>query len=111
MKLLFDQNLSFRLVGALADDFPEAVQVRQIGLDASDDSLIWRYANEHGFAIVSKDEDFANRVALHGFPPKVVWLRVGNTSFGEVLALLRRHTPAIRRFLEDGTSGCLELHG
>ena len=109
MKLLFDQNLSFRLVGALAVDFPESTQVRQIGLDTADDSVIWRFAKDQGDAIITKDEDFANRVALHGFPPKVVWLRVGNTSYGEVLALLRKHAPAIRRFLEDNATGCLEV--
>ena len=110
MKLLFDQNLSFRLVGALAVDFPESAQVRQVGLDAADDSVIWRFAKNQGFVIVTKDEDFANRVARHGFPPRVVWLRVGNTSYGEMLVLLRKHTPAILRFDGDPEVGCLALH-
>jgi predicted nuclease of predicted toxin-antitoxin system len=109
LKLLFDQNLSFRLVGAFATEFPESQQVRQIGLETADDSAIWNYARTHVFAIVTKDEDFANRVALHGFPPQVVWLRTGNTSYRDVLAVLKRQTPAIQRFLSEQYAGCLEL--
>jgi predicted nuclease of predicted toxin-antitoxin system len=37
MKLLFDQNLSFRLCRQLADIFPESTQVRLVGLDRADD--------------------------------------------------------------------------
>ena len=109
MKLLFDQNLSFRLVGALASEFPKSQQVRQLGLETANDSAIWRYAKTHGFAIVTKDEDFANRVTLHGFPPLVVWLRTGNTSYREVIAVLKKQTPAIQRFLTEQSAGCLEL--
>ena len=57
MRLLFDQNLSHRLVGQLADLFPESQHVRDVGLKAADDDQVWRYAKEHGFAIVSKDAD------------------------------------------------------
>ena len=109
MKLLFDQNLSFRLVGALAAEFPESKQVRQLGMETADDSSIWSYAKAHGFAIVTKDEDFANRVALFGFPPQVVWLRTGNTSYPDVLSVLKRQTSAIQRFLTDQSAGCLEV--
>ncbi len=32
MKLLFDENLSFRLVVALADVYPDSRHVREVGL-------------------------------------------------------------------------------
>ena len=111
MPLLFDQNLSIRLVAAFAAEFPGSLQVRQIGMDSADDGAIWLFAKERGHAIVTKDEDFANRVALHGAPPKVVWLRIGNTSYPETLAVLRKHVDAIGRFLKDSSAACLELHG
>ena len=38
MKLLFDQNLSFKLCQALADLFPGSSQVRLLGLAEADDS-------------------------------------------------------------------------
>jgi predicted nuclease of predicted toxin-antitoxin system len=72
MKLLFDQNLSHRLVIELADIFPEAVQVRLLGFDPSDDEAIWNFAGKNGFTIVTKDTDFLQRSFLFGQPPKVI---------------------------------------
>lgn len=78
MKLLFDQNLSPRLPRLLADLFPDSVHVRDVGLRDAPDADIWRFAKENGFVIVSKDSDFQQRSLLYGFPPKFVWVRVGN---------------------------------
>lgn len=66
MKLLFDQNLSHRLVGRLSDIYPESIHVREVGLHDADDLAIWQYAGAHGYAIVSKDSDFQQRSLLHG---------------------------------------------
>ena len=57
MKLLFDQNLSHKLVRLLADLFPDSLHVREVGLNAAGDPLVWDYAKAHGFVIVSKDSD------------------------------------------------------
>jgi predicted nuclease of predicted toxin-antitoxin system len=70
MKLLFDQNLSFKLCSRLADLFPDSAQVRQLGLDQAEDRDIWRHAREHGFTLVSQDSDFADLAMLLGTPPK-----------------------------------------
>jgi predicted nuclease of predicted toxin-antitoxin system len=78
MKLLFDQNLSPRLPGLLADIYPESVHVREVALRDADDFTIWEYAKANGFTIVSKDSDFQQRSLLDGAPPKFIWLRVGN---------------------------------
>ena len=40
MKLLFDHNLSYKLVGRLADLFPESVHVRNIDLHEADDRTV-----------------------------------------------------------------------
>lgn len=58
MRLLFDQNLSHRLVGQLADVFPNSLHVRDIGLAQSSDDVVWAYARANGLSIVSKDADF-----------------------------------------------------
>lgn len=42
MKLLFDQNLSFKLARQLNDLFPDSSQVRLLGLDRADDKAIWK---------------------------------------------------------------------
>lgn len=78
MKLLLDQNLSRHLVRHLRDVFPESEHVSDLGLDGATDEEIWVYAREHGHLIASKDSDFRQLAFLHGPPPKVLWLRVGN---------------------------------
>jgi predicted nuclease of predicted toxin-antitoxin system len=57
MKLLFDQNLSPKLVNRLADLFPGSSHVQSVGLDCGDDDPVWEHARLNGFAIVTKDED------------------------------------------------------
>jgi hypothetical protein len=57
MKLLFDENLSHKLVSRLADLFPDSVHVRDIGLKAGDDAAVWDYAKSNGLMIVSKDSE------------------------------------------------------
>ena len=58
MKLLFDQNISFRIVNKISHHFPESNQVRQLGLEDSTDIEIWNYAKKNGFTIVTFDTDF-----------------------------------------------------
>ena len=58
MKLLFDQNISHRLISLIQYILPEARQVRQMGLENSSDKQIWEYAKEHDFTIVTFDDDF-----------------------------------------------------
>jgi predicted nuclease of predicted toxin-antitoxin system len=98
LKLLFDENLSFRLPQDLADLFPESLHVEDVRLDQSDDEAIRRYAVEHGFAIVTKDADFAEHCLVRGAPPKVVWIRRGNCSTATVESLLRVHREEIDEF-------------
>jgi predicted nuclease of predicted toxin-antitoxin system len=109
MKLLFDQNLSFKLCRQLNDLFPESQQVRPAGLDRADDGTIWHYAAENGFTLVTLDADFAEIAALRGPPPKVIWLRCGNQPTGSVEFLLRRHFEAICAFGCD-SNACLEIY-
>jgi predicted nuclease of predicted toxin-antitoxin system len=78
MKLLFDQNLSFKLCQLLADLFPDSNQVRLLGMAEADDGVIWDYAKANDFTLVSQDVDFADMAILYGPPPKVIWLRCGN---------------------------------
>lgn len=58
MKLLFDHNISFRVVARLRDVFPDAIQVKNIGLENATDRDIWEYARIHGYVIMTLDSDF-----------------------------------------------------
>ena len=109
MRLLFDQNLSFRLCGLLSDLFPASTQVRLLGLDQASDREIWDYARANGYTIVSQDADYADMCALHGSPPKVVWLRCGNQATFVVERLLRDHVADIKALEHSSDASCLEV--
>ena len=71
MKLLFDENISYKLVRALEDLYPDFAHPRDIGLKTTNDRLIWEHAKNNDFMIVSKDADFYQRSLLFGPPPKI----------------------------------------
>ena len=98
MKLLFDENLSRHLVTRLASAFPESAHVTGVGLQHATDREVWEYARDHDFVIVSKDSDFNDLGFIHGPPPKVIWLRVGNASTEQIEELLAAATDVISTF-------------
>ena len=110
MKLLFDQNLSFKLCEQLADLFPDSPQARLAGLAEADDRALWQHAKTNNFTLVSQDSDFADMATLFGPPPKVIWLRCGNQPAAAVEKLLRRHAGAIAAFEHDKGAACLEIY-
>lgn len=109
MKLLFDENLSPRLVQAVESLFPGSAHVEDCGLLAADDLLIWNYAAENAFVLITKDSDFEERSLLQGAPPKVVRLAVGNCSIRVVEELLHRSARVIAEFGVDPESSYLFL--
>ena len=98
MKLLFDENLSGRLVERLRAAYPGSTHVDLVGLQGSTDAQIWEFAVREGYAIVSKDNDFRQLSFLYGAPPKVVWLSVGNASTDAIAGLLDRHRADVEAF-------------
>jgi predicted nuclease of predicted toxin-antitoxin system len=109
VKLLLDENLSPRLVDLLSDLYPGSDHVHNLNLGGANDSEVWGYAKLRGFAIVSKDSDFAERSVLESDPPKIIWVRLGNCSTEEVEKLLRSAHEMIRGFLEEDEETCLLL--
>jgi predicted nuclease of predicted toxin-antitoxin system len=110
LKLLFDQNLSRKLVNRLADIFPGSSHVQFHELAEKTDTEIWEFAKANDFCIVTQDADFAERSRLYGSPPKVVWLRCGNAPIREIENLIRLGTEAIQELLSNTDLHCLELH-
>jgi len=108
VKLLFDENLSIRLPGALQNLFPGSRHIIDCGLRGATDTTIWEFAKQNGFAIVSKDSDYAQRSALLGAPPKVIWIRIGNCTTRRIDFLLRNTRGRIETFA-DGDESCLVL--
>jgi predicted nuclease of predicted toxin-antitoxin system len=98
-KLLFDENLGPGLVRLIASSYPASAHLRDLGLEGAKDTVVWAYAAEHGFVLVTKDEDFHRLSVFRGFPPKVIWVRLGNCTTAEVAALLELHRSAIVEFV------------
>lgn len=109
MKLLFDQNLSARLVRMLVDLYPGSNHVRLIGMSTDEDEVIWQYAQRHDFVIVSKDADFFHRSMRYGLLLKIIWNRSGNCTTEIVAQLLRRHLGALHAFAEEADAAFLPL--
>ncbi len=109
MKLLFDENLSHKLVAGLADEFPGCAHVRDIGLRGADDEQIWNHARTQGFVVVSKDTDFRERSYVEGFPPKIIWLDVGNAGTARIAELLKRERGRVERFEKEKETSLLIL--
>ena len=109
MKLLFDENLSPRLIELLADDFPGSTHVEHIGMRGSTDSVIWVYARDHDYVIVSKDNDFRQYAFLYGPPPKTLWLAVGNAGTSAIARLVASRIAEILAFDENPEQSLLTL--
>jgi len=109
VKLLLDQNLSYKLVGRLTIDFPGSAHVQDFGLDRADDEEVWQFAKDGGFTIVSKDDDFHQRSFVYGHPPKVVWVRIGNCTTERIAEVLLAHAEDILRFGVDAEAALLVL--
>ncbi len=76
MKLLFDHNLSPRLVLIFADLYPNSQHVFPLQMDRDDDRLIWDYALQndythilHQYRKTSKSRDL--RVPTRGTPTQL----------------------------------------
>lgn len=109
MKLLLDENLSRRLVEALAARYPGSAHVTVCGLEAADDAAVWKYAADNGFTVVTKDTDFHQRCFLYGAPPKVIWIRLGNCSTNDVAQLLADRSAELAAFASDPDAALLVL--
>ena len=110
MKLFFDHNLSPRLVNRLADLFPDSNHAYLLGMDQSSDREIWNYAQVNTFTIVTRDSDYNDLLIVHGFPPKVIWIRRGNCSTNDIELMLRSHYPEILAMFHDPNLGILALY-
>ena len=112
MKLLFDQNISFRLIRKISDTFPEAKQIKELGLENLTDRQIWDFAMKNKYAIVTFDADFFDLSNLFGNPPKIIWLRSGNRRTSDLADLFLSNSEIIKEFLTNPSFkelACLEI--
>jgi predicted nuclease of predicted toxin-antitoxin system len=112
MRLLFDQNISFRITKKIQVFFSECKHVSDCGLSDKEDSEIWQYAKRNEYIIVTFDSDFYDISIINGHPPKILWIRSGNLTTTEIAQLLIDNQEAIQSFIENDEFkdiACLEL--
>lgn len=110
--LLFDQNISFRVIARIQEQFPGSKHIKDLGLMGQKDSNIWNAAKQHNLTIVTFDSDFIDLANMKGHPPKILWLRIGNTSTKGVAEKLIEKSSFILDFLQDPKLediACLEI--
>ena len=109
MKLLLDENLTFRLTKSLQTDYPGSCHVKDVNLLETDDILVWQWAQRNGFVILTQDADFEQMARLRGQPPKAIYLRFGNSALLNTISQPRHYRDVINTFYHDPVAACLEL--
>jgi len=110
IKLLFDQNLSYKLVSRLENLFPHSMHIASINLDTSSDMDVWKYAKENNYTIVTKDSDFNEICTLYNFPPHIIWLRLGNSRISATEKALVKYKDKICAIVEENQTGIIEIN-
>jgi predicted nuclease of predicted toxin-antitoxin system len=109
VRLLFDENLSRKLIQRLSDLFPGSSHAASEGLLQSPDAAVWEYAKAHDFAIITADADFYELVTTFGPPPKVIWLRGCDYPTAVAEESIRSQAIRVAEFLRDQDQGVLIL--
>ena len=109
MKLLFDQNISHRILNHIQDILPEAKQLRDLGLENNSDKQIWEYAKKSAYIIVTFHGDFYAFSLVWGHPPKIIWIRTYNQTTKNVGEIIRKYIDKIQDFQNDNDLACLEI--
>lgn len=110
--LLFDQNISFKVVARILDHSPGSKHIKDLNLVDYKDSDIWRTAKEKYLTIVTFDSDFIDLANIKGHPLKIIWLRIGNTSTQGIADKLIEKSVLIKAFIEEPKFqdiACLEI--
>ncbi len=109
MKILLDQNLSFKLCSKLKDIFPEITHTKDVSLETADDEEVWLYAKLNSYILITKDADFIEKAVIKGHPPKVIWIKAGNCSTNKIEELLRKKKREIEDFTFDKDNSVLSI--
>jgi predicted nuclease of predicted toxin-antitoxin system len=104
VKILLDQNISFRITRLLLNDFGNVKQVKELNLVDASDYEIWNYASKNNYTIITFDSDFIDLANLKGSPPKIIWLRFGNSTNLKIVNKLLSNSQTIKEFILNTNS-------
>ena len=100
-RLLFDQNLSPRLVDQVVVRFPQSLHVLDVGLSRATDVEVLEFAHGHDLVVVTKDKDFADLVTSRGTGPRILWVMLGNVTTDELSEAILDDADSIHQLLDD----------
>jgi len=109
VKLLFDQNISHRIIRLLEHDFLSCDQIRRLNLENKSDKEIWEFAGRNDYIVITFDADFYEFSNLYGHPPKIIWLRFGNNTTSGIAQVLIEKKELINDFIKQDEFSCLEI--
>ena len=109
MTIWLDAHLPPALCDWLRETFGiEAIHVRDLGLVGAQDEEIFAAAREADAVVMTKDRDFVDILDRSGPPPRVIWIRLGNTS-NENLRRVCEETLGIALELLERGEGLVEI--
>ncbi len=111
MKLLFDANISWRILKFIKDDFPSCFHVKDIPLKQPvTDREIWDFAKENNFTIITHDDDFEKLILQKSIPPKVIILKSFNQNTNQIASTLLSKKEIIESFVSNEDLMILEIY-
>lgn len=109
MKLLIDNNISYKVCPTLQKQFKEVQHVADLYLDQASDYEIADYAVQNSFIIVSKDRDFIEIASRKHANLKVILIRRGNCSSKQIEQMIFGSYRTIRKFILSDKSQVFKL--
>ncbi len=101
MKILVDQNISYKLKALNKTSKFEFIHVSDVNLKGKSDIEIWNYSKNNNLTILTFDNDFYNLSVLNQSLPKIILLQVGNCATNNIIALLLKHEKNIFEFITN----------
>jgi len=84
--------------------------IRDLGDRSIHDDTLFMRAKREAEILITKDVDIVHLLRQHGPPPKVIWLRMGNTSNARMKELFTQRWADIQAFAE-GEEPLVEING
>jgi predicted nuclease of predicted toxin-antitoxin system len=110
MKLLLDENISFRIKYQIGYLFDEIIHVSSLQDSPLTDNQIWEFAEKNNFIILTNDRDFEEMSIFRGIPPKVIIVKTGNLNKNILADKIKNNIANIEKFTNDSNLRILEIY-
>ena len=101
MKFLVDAQLPPALARWLAARGHDASHVADLGMRSAKDHLIWNEVSDKAYVLITKDDDFIELSRIKP-GPKIIWVRIGNSTRKHLLEKFEKALPALEATLQKG---------